>query len=626
LAKETAFRDATTAAELWQLLESDAGLQSSDYDEPMVRELRKKLGLIGRGSTQDELTARNVTIEQFVAAFFDAARPYVKMWSDLLVLFERAAATAGETNLRVEYRFDENALALDFDLDHFRRAIETAERVMARFDLSTSDLPHHLWAVLNALGDEARHDPPAGVVEVDRFHQTTMDRSAPWPAALPPRRESANPRLDGLLAEAWSVAGIVLDGLRSISHNYESLKTLPWDDEASTGASGASRRDLRQVQSDFWLPTLIVALTRAANPPIASEEIADNLDAALAPLRNTDPERSESRRRLAEFLQLPIWKHRYELYSNWVCTQIVMALKDCAPRVHADHGEIKFSFSGTHLATFDGFTPRLHIWTELRMPLTDPVGKGRENAIQPDITLLADPITARRSPLAVECKQYRRPSNKKFADAITDYGRGHADAQIVLVDYGPARSDTVLKYVASEVRPRATVIGDLHPSAPDQIAAFQAAVRTAVGLRDGTAPRSTAAYPGCITLRWGAEPTDLDLHVQLDFTSHDPTQVYYQQKGALDEHPFCALDVDCTDGHGPETVTIARWLPATYTIVVRHYSGDGSLATSDASVTLDIDGEATQFLCPSDLKGKEWTVCVIDGKTGRFQQADHSQT
>jgi hypothetical protein len=619
LAKEAAFRDATTAAELWQLLESDAGLQSSDYDEPMVGELRKKLGLIGRRSVEAELATRSITVEQFVAAFFDAARPYVKMWSDLLVLFERAAATAGEANLRLEYRFDEKAPALDFDLDHFRTAIETAERVMARFDLSSSELPGQLWGVVYALGNEARQDRVTGEAEVDRFAQICHDRSAPWPTALPTRRESNLPRLDGLLAEAWAVAEIALDGLRSISANYESLMALPWDDETPTVASGATRGALRQVQGDLWLPAIIVALTRAADPSIASEGIADDLDAALAPLRNADPERSEARRRLAEFLQLPIWKHRYELYSNWVCTQIVTALEDCAPRIHADHGEIKFSFSGTHLATFDDFTPRLHIWTELRVPLTDPVGKGRENAIQPDITLLADPITARRSPLAVECKQYRRPSNRKFADAITDYGRGHADAQIILVDYGPARSESVLKYVDSEVQPRAAVIGDLHPSAPDQITAFHAAVRTAVGLRDGTAPRSTAAYPGCITLRWGAEPTDLDLYVQLDFTSDDPTQVYYKQKGALDEHPFCALDVDCTDGHGPETVTIARWLPATYTIVVRHYSGDGSLATSDASVTLDIDGEATQFLCPPDLIGKEWAVCVIDGKTGRLQ-------
>lgn len=626
------FVDARTSVELWELLQTDAGLQPGDYDEHVERELRKELGL-GAGPMANELTAHAVSVERFVAAFFVVAEPFVRMWSDLLVLFERAAATAGDANLRVEYRFGEDQPALDFDLNHFRSVLATAERVMARFDLSSDDLPSRLWAVFHALGGRPRFGSATGFDDVDRFARRCEDRAAPWPEAMPARRASTLAALDELLAEAWELAEVVLGAIRSISSTYETLMALPWDDDRPVGAGGAARSKLRLAQSDFWLPTIVVALTRAASRPpspsaptstkaeersAAPQDVADALDAALAPLRNRDPRRSEPQQRLSEFLQLPIWRQRCELYSNWVCTQLVAALEDREPRVHADGDRIEFSFSGTHLATFDAFTPRLHIWTELRTPLANPVSEGpRKGAIKPDILLLSDPITARRAPLVVECKQYKRANNKKFAAAITDYGHGHPSAEIVLVDYGRARTEGVLEHVASDVRPRATVIGELHPGQRDQIDAFRTAVRRAVGIAEQPSPYTplSSSDAARVTLRWGAAPADLDLHIRLAFPDGRSEQVNYKEMGSLDEHPFCILENDCRRGYGPETVTIARWLPATYTIMVHNFSEDPPLTGGDSTVTVELDGRTREFHCPDDLDGDEWVVCTIDGLT-----------
>jgi hypothetical protein len=85
------FLDAHTSVDLWHLLQSDAGLQPGDYDKHVEPGLRKKLGL-GAGRMADELAAHAVSVERFVAAFFAVAEPFVRMWSDLLMLFERAAA------------------------------------------------------------------------------------------------------------------------------------------------------------------------------------------------------------------------------------------------------------------------------------------------------------------------------------------------------------------------------------------------------------------------------------------------------------------------------------------------------------------------------------------------------
>jgi hypothetical protein len=344
------------------------------------------------------------------------------------------------------------------------------------------------------------------------------------------------------------------------------------------------------------------------------------LDAALEPLRNADPLLSEPRRRLSEFLQLPIWMHRYELYSNWVCTQIVDALNDHGVRVHADRGAITFAFSGTHLATFDAFMPRLHMWTELRVPLEDPVGEGRTSAIQPDITLIADPITARRSPLAVECKQYKKASSKNFADAVSDYARGHPEARIVLVNYGPARAATILKRVADEVVDRAAVVGDLRPGESAQLGAFRREVRGALGLASWEVQPATAPGTDRIVLVWDAAPRDLDLHVTISGARE--FHVYHGDLGAMDVEPFCALERDVTNGCGPEVIGVTRWLPARYHVVVDNYSHEGSLGVSGAVVTITCQGTEVEFRCPTDITSREWAVCSIDGASGNVIQPD----
>jgi hypothetical protein len=277
-----------------------------------------------------------------------------------------------------------------------------------------------------------------------------------------------------------------------------------------------------------------------------------------------------------------------------------------APRVHADRGTIRFAFSGTHLATFDGFAPRLHLWTELRSPLANPVGK-RTVAIQPDLTLLADPITARHSPLVVECKQYKRASTRNFADALSDYAHGHPDARIVLVNYGRAQAARVLDRVAPDIVLRTAVVGDFRPGTADQVEQFRREVRTAVGLA-----RFDDGVPARITLRWSDRPRDLDLHVRIG----DEARVSYQNRGALDEYPYCALDEDITKGVGPEVISIARWLPATYFLVVHNFSNDGTLGESKARVTLERGSEVREFQCPAEMADSEWLVCEIDGRTG----------
>jgi hypothetical protein len=603
------------SADLWKLLCDDGGLRPQDYDDSLALELAQALHLDSSLDIETELRRADLPVERFVTAFFEAAAPFVAMWSDLLAMFERAGAKSSSENLRVEYDFSAKQPPLKFDLDSFRQVLAIAQQVMSPVWFGSESASSDLWQLSDAIGDLAggRLGPSdsTGDPQVDTFAQAC--RAGLWPAALPPR-PPADPIVGALLDELWVVADTFLRGLRAVSSDHVDLMARPPGD--AIVIAGLAERDLRQIESDYWLPTLIataVAATRSANAT-DQDAIIERIGDALTRLCNTDPTRTSPGRRLQDFLALPLWQHRYEVFSNWVCARLLDALNDQEPRLHTANGAIEFRFSGTHLATFESFDPRLHLWTELRSPLDNPVGAGRTSHIQPDMCLLLDPITARVTPIAVECKQYRRASNKKFAHALTDYLRGLPDADVILVDYGPARRDAVLKLVPAELADRARVIGEFRPDRPVALATFRAVVRSRFDL-----PNHVSTTQGTIALTWSSPPDDLDLHVTVPCGA-GPIEVSYNDLGAVDEEPYCTLDRDITVGGTPEQITVHRWLPGIYEIHVNQYTDDGEVQPGNAAVFIETPLMSKTFACPSLKHGQTWHVCNIDGTSGAITE------
>lgn len=70
-------------------------------------------------------------------------------------------------------------------------------------------------------------------------------------------------------------------------------------------------------------------------------------------------------------------------------------------------------------------------------------------------------------------------------------------------------------------------------------------------------------------LQWQNRPADLDLHL----TDDDGMHVSYRKKRSFKDR--AKLDVDDTDGSGPETITLYKIKPGrTYRIAVESYSGE----------------------------------------------------
>ena len=93
-----------------------------------------------------------------------------------------------------------------------------------------------------------------------------------------------------------------------------------------------------------------------------------------------------------------------------------------------------------------------------------------------------------------------------------------------------------------------------------------------------------------ITLTWGENPRDLDSHLAASLSSGENFHVYYSDKGSLTSEPYVALDTDDTTSYGPEVTSISRLRQGTYRYSVRHYAGDGTIATSGAEINAIIEG------------------------------------
>jgi hypothetical protein len=125
---------------------------------------------------------------------------------------------------------------------------------------------------------------------------------------------------------------------------------------------------------------------------------------------------------------------------------------------------------------------------------------------------------------------------------------------------------------------------------------------------------TSTAYPFTITLTWGLHPRDLDAHC---WTPH-PYHVYYGNKGHLNSVPYCTLDVDDVTSYGPEHITISQLIPGTYKYAVHHFSGDSTIASSQAVVKVYENGVLTYTFTPPQAPCPVygyWHVFNIDGAT-----------
>ncbi len=121
-----------------------------------------------------------------------------------------------------------------------------------------------------------------------------------------------------------------------------------------------------------------------------------------------------------------------------------------------------------------------------------------------------------------------------------------------------------------------------------------------------------------VVLTWGANPRDLDSHMVGSLANGSSFHVYYGRKSQYDgSEEICNLDVDDTSGYGPETITLKANSDKPYYYYIYHFSGTGSVSSSEAVVKIYQGNDLVARLNVPTNQGtsRYWNVfAIVDGR------------
>lgn len=90
-----------------------------------------------------------------------------------------------------------------------------------------------------------------------------------------------------------------------------------------------------------------------------------------------------------------------------------------------------------------------------------------------------------------------------------------------------------------------------------------------------------------VVLTWGQNPRDLDSHLVASLSDGTSYHIWFDNKEKYKDGILIAnLDVDDTNGEGPETTTVFSMLEGNYKFYIHRYAGTGTIASSGAQVKL----------------------------------------
>jgi hypothetical protein len=419
----------------WKHLCDHGGIELDGRDEGLDQRIQQRINPEA-ASFNEALVG--TTMEMFARAFFEAIHPYVAMFKDILDFFRSAEATEGKDQWVL--RVDE----FDLDLEHFRKEIATWIEVAKTTEYYRAVDWHGAWDIIRLMRTR-------DLVESEVMHSIRQRSSMlpveiqdwvvaynqgeypPLPVALLPGNIPQELRSCSLIVEA------ALGRLGELGLDRQQLMAI-----YQTRKGQMERADaldfwsLAQNETDFWLRTFVIAISAAAQlDTVELSSLGTEISAFMDDFPLKPFEASVSVNDLDSVLSLPIWKKRYELYSVWIATEVIRALRGHEIQLHHDHGRIEFAFRETLIATILSSPGPFTLISEKRVPLDHPRGEGRKAGVQPDHALWTVQQGHDECRLVVEVKHYKRAATRKFVDVFEDYARAFPAAQIYLVNHGP---------------------------------------------------------------------------------------------------------------------------------------------------------------------------------------------
>lgn len=490
-----------TSWEIWDFLKEKAGLDVRNYDLHIVEELCNGLNIpLPCRDIKMELRKRNISPELFIGAFFKAIQPYAQMMADLCVFFYLHGVKRTNKEMKIFFDFGKGPEDLGFDLKHFREILWKYRKI-SQYVAIYGWNHNTLWRLARIFRDFWRYNPQDTNAE-DWLFNYGENRKFNFP--LPILSTTGIEEIDLWLQRIWQVWATIILECRKYGSNRDDLRKyantrqrerpkIPEEERKESYEFIRRSQELPHFEewdawtlfaldSDRWPESMLRGLFGFTEKLIEIPEaertekaqpIIQQIQGLFSNLPRWEGEREVLIKEFLELLNLPIWNRRHELYQTWILTQIDKALEDYPRTIYHVNGALILRFSGTHVGTIETEKGRIHLWSELRSPLANPLGKGRKGHIQPDYSLTFEPITApSQTVVAIECKQYRRANPKNFADALIDYARGRPNAKVLLVNYGDIPKK-ILDRIDNNFKARTLTVGNFMPNRLKEIEIFK---------------------------------------------------------------------------------------------------------------------------------------------------------
>ncbi|MEK7914965.1 hypothetical protein AAB988_12810 [Burkholderia contaminans] len=622
-----------TPLAFWKALQTDAGLELKrkkgipgrdvDLETSLVALLATQTGNPPATSVEAALktdaaqTTPAITIESFVEAVLSTLQDFSAMMGDILQTLEMASAVNPENALGIAFSFDHASTPLKFSLESFRAQVEKVRTVsVMQRALPNGNLRWVLLEAARSIADiVAPHDTPF----------PPLAKPAPPPA-------SGYPDVDATLLEFHQVIDAFCSRLLGYGNHPDRYQLYEAVKAAFAGTDDDARRATIAMAADAtdgWDFYMIDAMQKIAYGVKSGSTAPAGVAAALTPILSQFPglprQIQQKYRELVDILNLPVWKKRHELYSVWVGTALLRVAKNHACRFEflPVDGELSFAFGGSRLATYCSDGKQFDIWAEFRSALQGTSQK-RKKGIQPDFRVMQVALGGTdnaKTRFVLECKHYLKPSLSNFTQAADDYARSCANADVFVVNHGPADHDLLAALLTPNQQTRVRFLGEM--TAAGNTMALEQAIRatlfpstaTAASLASSASETAQPLAPsvGTIRLAWDSSLQDMDLSViGKDAAGNTLQTIDYSMQGDLRAPPFLHLQCDVQKGPGAETVDIAQWHYPRYDIVATKYSTAGMMQHGHLRCTVQLghDFRIIDFPAGGDPYAP-WLVCTI---------------
>jgi hypothetical protein len=574
-----------STAELWKKLSDLANFEDSAYDKELKNSIAKKLNLDEK-RFEEELGEKGISADRLLTAVLDALKPFSQMMGELLKTYEAAGAVSNNKNIQIRFNFDDGPE--QYDLNAFRKKVEIiGDGVETRRKLIDP------WKFLEPLymyenkGTFPAHrmkgyNYPKEIEQWLRDYENDI-----LPEHFPDFLLIGNGFLDEKLGEILALAE---EALQRYRREYD--ETIGWK-QSFQNAKEKYDNTFWHAESDHWLSEFVKVfydVTTYSKEVISPYGMIGRIEKVLNDPKTVSRVTEKTLYRvLTDILDMPFWKHRYEMYSAWVFTCIAESVSDLGICYNVENGVLEFKFRETLLATV--FLPDgdYEIWAEKRYKADHVTpGSGRKEHIQPDYSIIRRNKDSESFCALIECKQYKKSSTRNFAAAVNDYAGNVPDAKVFLVNYGPIsknlyvnlNKDVRSRYSGySRMRPetneRNQFIGDLRDYLEGQWADIQFENNRELTVWEKR-PEEIK-----VELLWKCSPKDLDLwtHIRMPFEGKDYS-LNCRHMGSVTEFPYACLEKDMRNGPANETILIKKLISGSYDVSVRNYSREE-----------DIDGE-----------------------------------